>query len=280
LAVGSQFIAARSFMLTWTAQQDFFWQLSWRAPAIKPNTILITEDLPFSEYYSGTSLTAPLNLIYAKEHNAHQIPYLFLMVSQQASAVPSFEADLPMEYDFRSFEFNGNLSNMLVFQKTADGCLRILNPSDTSLEFINSKRFSFWQGAIPLSNLDRIVPVPETAALPQSGYFGAENRNQWCYYYEKADLARQQGKWQTTIQLYEEAQSAGFKPKVDAEWMPLLDAYLKTNQIDLAVETTKKITDHEPANTANYCQVWTDAKADKNVLPFAEEILSWLNCRE
>ena len=280
LAVGAQFISARSFMLTWKAQQDFFWQLAWRAPQIQPNTILLTEDLPFSQYFSGTSLTAPLNLTYASGNQSHQIPYLFLVFTQQSTALPDLSADQPVEYAFRSFEFSGSTSDMLVFHKPSDGCLRILSPEDSDMEFINSQRFAFWHSAIPLSNLGRIIVNPEKTTIPQAAYFGSENQNQWCYFFEKADLARQQQDWQTTIDLYDAAQIAGFSPLMDSEWLPLLEAYLNTGQYDKASQITQQISVNEADNTANFCRLWTDAQVDQNVLPFAEENLSWLNCRE
>ena len=281
-AVGLQFITSRSFMLNWKAQQDFFWQLSWRAPSIKPNTVLLAEDLSFSEYYSGASLTAPLNIIYnpSNSTDSQKVPYEFIIQSQQAYIIDDFSAGQPVSDSFRAIEFQGNTSDMLIVEKTSDSCLHIINPNDSPLHFVNNKRYPFWQEVIPLANPDRIITNPDTPVIPQRKFFGTENRDQWCYYYEKADLARQQAQWQTTIQYYVEAEARGFNPKDEVEWLPLVEAYLKTNQIDLALETTKKVTNHEMAVTADYCRVWSDAKADENVLPFAEEILSWLNCRE
>lgn len=280
LAVGSQFITARSYMLTWQAQQDFFWQLTWRAPALKANTLLVSDDLPFSRYYSGPSLTAPLNLTFAPESDSHEIPYLLLLVSQQEDDLPELAAGTPMEYSFRSFEFKGNTSDMLVFKKPADGCLRIYSPEDSTREFLYSPRSQFWLSAIPLSNLDRIIAQPETPAVPAVEYFGSEDRAQWCFYFEKADLARQQQNWAETVSLYEEAFSAGFKPLMDAEWLPLLDAYLNLGEIEKAVEITRLVENKDQTNTAGFCGLWSAAQTDQSVLPFAQESMNWLRCKE
>ena len=278
-AVGAQFINARSMMLIWQAQQDFFWQLSWRIPQLKPNTALVTDDLPFSKYYSGPSLTSPLNLIYAPDTKSNKIPYLLLLISQQDYIINSFEPDSSFESNFRSFEFDGNTSEIVLFKKYAEGCLHVL-PSDYSLtEFLYNPRYSFWQEAIPLSNLDQIVTDEDSGVIPPEKYFGKENKDQWCYYFEKADLARQQQQWSDVIQNYETADQAGFSPQVDSEWVPLIEAYLQTGKVDQAVSVTRNITDHDQTNTAELCKVWTAAMDDENVLPFAEEILTWLNCR-
>ena len=279
-AIGAQFITARSMMLTWQAQQEFFWQLSWRAPGLKANTFLAAEDLPFSRYYSGASLSAPLNLIYAPEEDAHDIPYLITLSSKPDDMKLTFSPDLPVEFNFRSFDFSGNSSDMLLLKKSADGCLRVVTSGDDAREFNKKEGGSFWQSAIPLSNLDRIISNPENPAIPPVEYFGTENRNQWCYYFEKADLARQNQDWATTIQWYQDAQANDFKPSINSEWLPLLDAYLHTGQAGQALELTKTLPDLRQDYAAGFCQVWEMAKDEENVIPFAAEALSWMNCRE
>ncbi len=279
-AIGSQFQTARSYMLSWQAQQDFFWQLSWRVPEMRPNTVLISEDLPFSKYYSGPSLSAPLNLIYAPESTSHKIPYLLLLTSQQGDIIPSYETDQPISSSFRTFEFRGNTSNMVVFKKYSDGCLRIITSQDNPMEFTNKNDRGFWLGAIPLSNINRILlEQSESTSLPEK-YFGKENRNQWCYFFEKADLARQRHNWEQTIQYYQDAKKMGFEPLIDTEWLPLVDAYIQIKNFDKALEITKLISDHDRTNTAGFCELWQGVKTeDTNVARYTTESLSWLNCR-
>ncbi|MBA4384146.1 MAG: hypothetical protein C0410_05370 [Anaerolinea sp.] len=280
LAIGSQFLASRSFMLTWKAQQDFFWQLTWRAPGIKPGTILITEDLPFSRYFSGTSLTAPLNLIYAGDFKSHQIPFLFLFTSQSDQQIPVLEPGLTMKYSFRSFNFQGNASSMLVLRKPTEGCLRIMAPTDSIDEFAKKLEYPFWKSSISPSNLDRIITEPENPAIPPSQFFGTEDRNQWCYYFEKADLTRQQQKWQVTIQLYKDAEAAGFYPLMDAEWLSLAEAYLNMDEAEKALEITRSIINLEQTNTAGFCRLWSDSKDKEGIQLIAEEALLKLKCNE
>ena len=55
--------------------------------------------------------------------------------------------------------------------------------------------------------------------------FGKELPHEWCYYYQKADLARQQGDWTRVSQLGDEAQKLGCHPNDQMEWMPFLQAY-------------------------------------------------------
>jgi len=280
-AVGAQLLNARSFMLNWQAQQDFFWQLVWRVPDLKPNTILLTDDLPFSDYYSGPSLTAPLNLIYGDESDGQQLPYLFLMTAQQGTVIEDFSPDVPIVSRFRSFEFRGNTSKMVLLKKYSEGCLHVVSPQTSAEEFQskNNPKYAFWEASIPLSNFDRIILDSASPVIPDQKYFGREDQNQWCYFYEKADLARQKKDWQGTIQNYQDAEMKGFKPLIDSEWLPLLEAFLNTKEYDKAMDLTHKVTNHDPVNVAGFCQLWGNGVDDENVLPFKEEIINWLNCR-
>jgi len=47
----------------------------------------------------------------------------------------------------------------------------------------------------------------------------------WCYYYQKMNLARQMEDWQAVAQLADEAQSLDFRPEDYSEWVPALEAY-------------------------------------------------------
>ena len=54
--------------------------------------------------------------------------------------------------------------------------------------------------------------------------FGAEPPHTWCYYFEKADLARQLQDWQSVLQLEKQAREHGFTPKFGPEYVPFIEA--------------------------------------------------------
>jgi hypothetical protein len=256
LAVGSQFMAGRSFHLLWAAQKDFFWQLTWRAPALKPGTALVTEDLPFDKYSSGPSLTAPLNMIYSPDSRSHILNNSFLFVSSpQGEAISDFAPGIDIHYSFRHLDFYGNTDSLITFHKPGVGCLRLLSPSDSPDEFAFSLRSKFWKESIPLSNLDQIILDPAIAAVPPKKYFGNENTDQWCYYFEKADLARQQSNWQQVIDLFDQAANKGFQPINNQEWLPLMEAYLQTGQIDPVTNLSTTIKYADVSERAGVCKL-------------------------
>lgn len=256
MAMATQLVTARSFELNWKYQQEFFWQLYWRAPAIEKNTLLITEDLPFSRYSSGTSLTAPLNLIYDPENQSEAISYALILMSQQRDMVKDFQIGNQIEYQLRSFTFSGDTSNILIFEKPSEGCLRVM----TSLDTVDEVFSAGYQGYLP-DNFDWINPdvittkAANTTELP-AVFWGNENQEQWCYYFEKADLARQQKKWEEVVYLYDEGAKKGFMPLNQFEWLPLFEAYLRIGETDKALAIVQFIPDFDSEKNDAFCKLW------------------------
>ena len=67
LGIGQQFFNANIFRRDWAKQQEIYWQLAWRIPAMKPNTALLTDQLPI-DYETDLSFTAPINWMYAPDY--------------------------------------------------------------------------------------------------------------------------------------------------------------------------------------------------------------------
>ena len=58
--------------------------------------------------------------------------------------------------------------------------------------------------------------------LPESIY-GKQNNKTWCYYFEKADLARQYGQWEEVVRLWKEAKSIGEQADNGFEYIPFIE---------------------------------------------------------
>ncbi len=272
LAMGSQFLAARTFMIYWQQQTDFFWQLSWRAPALKENTALVTAELPFSRYFSGGSLTAPLNLIYGKDNTQKQLSTVMLLVSSpQKDAISAYAPNQPIQYSFRTLEFDGNTDDMIVFHQPTQGCLRLLSPLDSQDEFLVGHYYEFWHDALPLSNLEQIDQDPAHQVSLSQRLFGKENKDQWCYFYEKASLASQNKDWNETIRLFQQAHERGYYPLTNSEWIPVMQAYLNLDQSGKVLDLVKGLEDVDAYENASICKLLKafddpDNKKNKNIV--------------
>ena len=78
---------------------------------------------------------------------------------------------------------------------------------------------------VSFSNTDLVIRSSTfTAALPTS-IFGTEPQHNWCYYYQKADLARQHEDWKQIAELGDEARANGLTPTDIDEWLLFVEGY-------------------------------------------------------
>jgi len=162
-------------------------------------------------------------------------------------------------------QFSGNTDKLLVFSMPDDNCLRVLSPGEIPDEDVSARKLSLWQGLTALSRLETILTDPAQAALPPERFLGPENRNQWCYYFEKADLARQKQDWAAVIQLYDDALKLDFGPNGTSEYVPLLEAYLRSDQVEKAYQLHDQLFDWFPGDRAQWCTLFWNVLAEQNL---------------
>jgi len=122
----------------------------------------------------------------------------------------------------RGNELTRNFGNILVMtQASENSCVRLIDGSSPNLSVGDPQRILLIASNSKLDNVidDAAQPIP-----PQS-IFGNEPEHDWCFYYQKADLARQRGDWNEVIRLGEEAEKLGLHPNDQIELMPFLQAY-------------------------------------------------------
>jgi hypothetical protein len=106
------------------------------------------------------------------------------------------------------------------------------------------------------ANTKRINLAEPGVTLPAE-IFGEEPAHTWCYYFQKADLARQQGDWQGVISLYQAAFEQGYKIENGSESLPLVIAYLHTGQWSQAADETIRASDLTLYNNdPGLCLAW------------------------
>jgi hypothetical protein len=62
--------------------------------------------------------------------------------------------------------------------------------------------------------------------------FGPEPEHDWCYFYQKASLARQKQAWDEILVLGDEVLNNDLAPGDLIEWMPFLQAYAQAGDIE------------------------------------------------
>jgi hypothetical protein len=275
-AVGWQFQNANSFRRDWENLSTFLWQFTWRVPGLQPGTIAMTQELPLL-YYSDGSLTPLLNMIYAPQNTNGTLSFLMLFIKARlGSSLPSLEPGTGVKKTFRTFSFSGTTSQTLGFYYSPPGCFRILDPSrahelaDMPVQIGES---------LHLSRLDLIKLDKEPAAVPVSHWFGGEPAQDWCYYYEKADLARQKGDWQAAANLADQAYSRFGGTKDATEQAVFIEAYARNGQIQKAVDRVIETSNAIPSSRAFLCTEWKYLEDQLGTNVRQEQVRQKLSCR-
>lgn len=254
LAVGFHNNQALKYRQDWHAARDFFWQLTWRAPNVETGTLFLTESLPFA-YFEDDSLTSPLNWTYDPGGDSTRMGYMLYDLHVRQYSLPGLQPNLPVKKDFRATLFEGSTSQVLVVNYQPPGCVHVLDP------IYDADLFNFpelLQRAIPLSNPAQWIEDTHPSAAPP-GIFPDEPKHRWCYFYEKAELARQQQDWDTIYRLGQESIKAGYRPEDPAEYLPFIEGYLRLWLQDDAFQLTSSAYEGSWKLRPALCAVWTRA---------------------
>jgi hypothetical protein len=272
LAIGLQIYNSELFRSESDLQKTFAWQMAWRMPGLKPNTLLLYDD-PTFPFTDDEGLTYLVNWIYAPENYTEHLPVAIDQISGRLGVmIPSLEKGQPIYQNYYlGADFRSSTDQMVVLAFSPPSCLRVLDPVyDQGLILlpvykerngvvlrVNSYVLpSLTASALPLSNMDQIIPDPARLAHPPAFVLGPEPHTTWCYFFEKADLARQTGDWQKIAQLGDEAFSSHYFPSDLSEYLVFVEAYARLGRWQDAEEYAHLASDPAPVIEPAVCAVW------------------------
>lgn len=217
--------------MMWDKQRDIWWQLYWRAPNIEKNAMLIfdfpkiSENISFKDiinrvkwyqiYWVDYQIWAPGNLFFnynnsPKNHFNGDFLEDTGIVDKIKNQAVEFVTDRNLTYvkDFR---------NTVIISTPSDtSCLWVLDKERNELP-IHAKELL--RSSIAYSDTSNLVKT-EIPIKPPKEIFGSEPFHGWCYYFQKASLARQLKNWEKLSQLKEDIIQKNLKPKDPNEWLP------------------------------------------------------------
>ena len=105
-----------------------------------------------------------------------------------------------------------------------------------------------------ISDLNLIVNEPR-AKMPI--VYGPEPEHDFCYYFQKADLARQFGDWDSVVKYGESALSLNNHPYNPAEQFVFIEGYAHVGEWELALELSNKAYEVSPEIVGRMlCRLW------------------------
>jgi hypothetical protein len=204
--------------------REFWWQVIWRAPSIRENTSLMVNypSIAYGEDYEIVS--GPANFIYYAKGSLENglVHYPISGISMTVEGLNNILAGkFSVEKIVRSHVFLWDYGNVLVISQPAPAaCIHVVdaNWKDVSISELEGIRL-----VSPQSKIDNVQTEVPTSSPPVS-LFGNEPEHTWCYFYQKAALARQLGDWEQIANFEKQASKLGLHPNDQIEWMPFLQA--------------------------------------------------------
>ncbi|HET9913247.1 MAG TPA: hypothetical protein VFQ13_15230 [Anaerolineales bacterium] len=235
ISVTTQLLNASDWGNFWEYQRQMWWQLTWRAPGIKDGTMVMTYSTGGYNPQQDYEVWGPINLIYRPHPAASPSIQAEVLNSDTVSRVISKQEADSLVRDFPVYRDYGNL--LLISISPVSSCLHVI---DGALPV-----YSEWEAPLTIqagkySQIDRIVPSG-TSPVPSASIFGPEPVHDWCYYYQKASLARQIGDWEEIGTIYREVKKLKLNTSDKSEMVPFLEALVNLGDDKEAREIYKQI---------------------------------------
>jgi len=232
--------------------KNFWWQVSWRIPQLAKNATLIASypGVPLEEDYF---IWGPANLIYYPEkQNPKNIQPGVYAVLLNRDTIEKVHARERQVYDKRkTITTYANYRNILVMtQPGVNSCVHVLD--GTRPEYSNGE-WTFIREVGSYSESEHVLAY-ETPHTPPTVVFGSEPDHGWCYFYQKADLARQRGEWEKVLEIGRQAFGQGFEPMDLIEWMPFLQAFAVSGDME-QLSKLSPVINADPYISEQVCQI-------------------------
>ncbi len=278
-ATGINFRNMNDYRWSTIYQTRFYNQLVWRAPSIEANTAFLADKELFPKMGAYPTSYA-LNTIYNAKNNYPYVDYWFYTISHYFKN-NFFELDQGIELNtdkwYTKFSTLSTDSLVIYWDYQSPSCLWMLDQNDRNNPFVSDVT----REVLGASNLSRIADQ-QTDGYPPEDIFGEELGHGWCYYFEKADLAKQLQQWEKITVLYDETVNKGYNTNFGPELTPFIFGYAMTGDYSKALELTRQANTMAEKMSPYLCDQWQaiyDLSEPSELLEEAYQgLLSDLHC--
>ena len=275
ISVTTQILNANDWGRYWEFQRQMWWQLTWRAPDIQDDTLVMTYSSGGYNPEQDYEIWGPINLIYRPGRAEAPAIQAEVLNSDIAFDILKFEERNSMVRDIRLHRDFNNV--LLMSVSPISSCLHVL---DGTLPVYSASDALLLKQVGAYSHVERIIPSA-TAPTPPSAIFGTEPEHNWCYYYQKASLARQMGDWERVKELYREAKRLGLETDDKSELIPYLEALVNLgNYEDARTLYSKEIKGSAAMRLPLCTQLASDPPAYPPEFDYDYEMINQILCKE
>ncbi|HLO15100.1 MAG TPA: hypothetical protein VK206_09735 [Anaerolineales bacterium] len=226
ISVSTQLLNAMNWARYWDDQREAWWQLTWRAPDIRNNTLVIayfSNDFSFQQDYE---IWGPVNLIYRQ--GQANFPRISAEVLNEATALNILRGDV-LGRHMRDFSLPRDFTKLLLISLPSENsCIHVI---DGTLPIYSEYESLLIRRVGTRSLVKRILPEGK-APVPPAAIFGTEPAHNWCFYYQRASLARQTGDWKEIGRLYDQTVAKGLRASDKSEVFPFLEGLVNSGRYD------------------------------------------------
>jgi hypothetical protein len=235
-----------------TEQMDrFWWQVSWRAPQIQQGTTLLA-NYPHITVEEDYFVWGPANLIYYPNsmNVSYPQPGIYALLINEETVNKILTGAKQDFSDRRSIRTYPNFRNILILTQPEDSsCVQVISGKQEEYSSFEDSRITQIGFRSEAEHIFAQDPFHQPPQIP----FGPEPEYNWCFYFEKAALARQLNDWHEVSRLADEALGKGLHPTDQIEWIPFLQAYANSNDIARLRGIKLQLTD--PLVKRQACQI-------------------------
>jgi hypothetical protein len=188
-----------------------------------------------------------------------------------------YPEQMNIDYQLRSLSFKSSMEQALpVIYKPGRGCLQVLDKVYESEPLLLAEEIKLFATIKPGLILNKEQPVP-------IDIFGEEPEANWCYYFQLADLARSEQKWDDVISYWRTAANEDLKPIYGPEYLPFIEASAHLHDwdqaytfIEAAFFSTEKM---ESFLCSNWERISSDTENSSEKEKVNNEIQNLLKCK-
>jgi hypothetical protein len=226
ISVSTQVLNADYWERYWEIQREMAWQLTWRAPDIQDDTLVMASISGGFNPQQDYEVWGPINLIY--NPGSAKAPAIQAEVLNSDTAYSILKKDVKNNH-VRDIRLHRDFNNLLLITYPSSvSCFHVI---DGTLPVYSGTESLLVQQVGAYSRVDRIISSGN-APVPPETIFGAEPPHDWCYYYQKASLARQAGNWEEIGRLYDQVRELKLETDDKSEVIPFFEGLVNLGRYE------------------------------------------------